>query len=197
MRWQPNCLRGFCFPYMTSQSVWLPELSKNTTITTTLLPSCFYYLRGVQGKKKSVSFGTSRSCLSEEVIFLWTRLELSSYNVTLPFLIVANYLFPLLGFSQRRAGIAPRQVQDSVTSKETTAGSVKPLDRRARSRRYICLDYASRRGYIEHVWERGHFKIHPYWPNDAWTEFGILNRVWGAKLKNSFTLDDIEVALKV
>ncbi len=108
---------------------------KNTTITTTLLPSCFYYLRGVQGKKKSVSFGTSRSCLSEEVIFLWTRLELSSYNVTLPFLIVANYLFPLLGFSQRRAGNAARQVQDSVTSKETTAGSVKPLDRRARSRR--------------------------------------------------------------
>lgn len=95
-----------------------------TTITTSLRPSSFYNLRGVQGKKKSVSFGTSRSCLSEEVIFLWTRLELSSCDVMLPFLIVANYLFPLLGLSQGHAVIAPRQVQDSVTSKPWKPQSV-------------------------------------------------------------------------
>ncbi len=33
-------------------------------------------------------------------------------------------------------------------------------------------------GYIEHMWERGHIKIHPCWPNDAWTEFGELNLVY-------------------
>lgn len=55
---------------------------------------------------------------------------------------------------------------------ETTVGSVKPLDSRARSkdfllRRYICLDYASRVGDIGDVRERCQIKNYPCWPNDA------------------------------
>jgi len=115
IRWQPNCLRGFCFPYVTSQYVWLPELSITPHHHHHIPPLFFFYnLRGVQGKKNEFHLVHPGPASLKRSYFYgrgWSsHLRMSCY-------LFSNYLFPLLGLSQGRAAIAPCQDQDGVISK--------------------------------------------------------------------------------